>query len=98
MALTPQQIRYLKSLAHHLKPIVMIGNKGVNDNVLVELDLSLEKHELIKVSIAGADRIQRRDISETLCQKSGADLVQMIGRISVLYRASQKPKLFVNSS
>ncbi len=97
MTLTNQQIRYLKSFAHHLKPIVMIGNKGINENVLVELDRALEYHELIKISIAGADREERRNLTEVLCQKSGAELVQIIGRISVLYRVSQEPKLFANS-
>ncbi len=97
MTLTNQQIRYLKSLAHHLKPIVMIGNKGINENVLIELDHALEDHELIKVTIAGADREKRRDMTEVLCQKSAAELVQMIGRISILYRASQEPKLFAKS-
>ena len=95
MTLTTKQIRQLRSLAHHLKPVVMIGDKGMNDNILTELNIALEHHELIKVTIAGAEKNERRTLSEELCQNSSAELVQMIGRISVLYRPAQEPKIVV---
>ncbi|OQY49402.1 MAG: RNA-binding protein, partial [Candidatus Parabeggiatoa sp. nov. 2] len=69
------QIRHLRSLAHHLKPVVMIGGKGITDNLLAELKRALEDHELIKVSIAGADKKERRALTEELCQASGATQV-----------------------
>jgi RNA-binding protein len=93
MTLTNPQIRHLRSLAHHLKPVVMIGGKGITDNLLAELKRALEDHELIKVSIAGADKEERRALTEELCQASGATQVQMIGRISVLYRQNKEPKI-----
>jgi RNA-binding protein len=95
MTLTNQQNRHLKSLAHHLKPVVMIGEKGITENLLAELDHALEDHELIKVSITGADKEERRALTEEICQASGATLVQLIGRISVLYRPSQEPQLVI---
>jgi len=95
MLLTNQQIRHLRSLAHHLKPIVMIGEKGVTENLSTELNRALEDHELIKVSIAGADKEERGTITKALCQTSGAQLVQRIGRISVLYRPCQKPQIVI---
>ncbi|RKZ79497.1 MAG: ribosome assembly RNA-binding protein YhbY [Candidatus Parabeggiatoa sp. nov. 1] len=95
MTLTNQQIRHLKSLAHHLKPVVRVGEKGITENLLAELAQTLEDHELIKVSIAGADKEERCALTEELCQASGAALVQMIGRISVLYRPSQEPQLVI---
>jgi RNA-binding protein len=95
MNLTNEQRRKLRSLAHHLKPVVMVGDKGITENLLTELDRALEAHELIKVSIAGADKKERRSLSDELCQNSSADLVQMIGRITVLYRAAQEPKLVI---
>ena len=73
----------------------MIGNKGVSDNVLAELDRALNDHELIKVSIAGADKQGRRVITHTLCQASGAEIIQIIGRISVLYRPYREPKIII---
>jgi RNA-binding protein len=93
MALTSQQIRHLRSLAHHLKPVVMIGGKGITENLSTELNRALEDHELIKLSIAGADKEERRAIADELCQASGAELVQQIGRISVLYRPRKNPRL-----
>ena len=95
MNLTNQQRRQLRSLAHHLKPVVMVGDKGITENLLAELDRALESHELIKVTIAGADKNERRTLSEKLCQNSSAELVQMIGRITVLYRAAQEPKIVI---
>lgn len=93
MGLNNQQIRHLRGLAHHLKPVLMVGDKGMSDNLLAELDRVLEDHELIKVSIAGAEREDRRALTAELCEHSGAELVQIIGRISVLYRAAKKPVL-----
>jgi len=90
MPLASHQIRHLRSLAHPLKPVIMVGGKGLTDNLLAELERALEDHELIKISIAGAEREERRLLTEELCQVSGAQLVQIIGRISVLYRPSQK--------
>lgn len=95
MILTNKQIRHLRSLAHHLKPVVMIGEKGLTEKVLAELDGALEHHELIKISIAGADKEKRRAITEEMCKASKAELVQLIGRISVLYRPRKKPQIVI---
>ena len=95
MKLSKQQIRHLRSLAHHLKPIIMIGDKGASDNVLREIHYALDVHELIKVSIASVDKPKRRLITEKLCYSSRAILVQMIGRISILYRPKKDPKIII---
>jgi RNA-binding protein len=95
MNLTNKQRSHLRSLAHHLKPVVMVGDKGITENLLAELDRALEAHELIKVSISGADKKQRRTLSEELCQNGTAELVQMIGHITVLYRPAQEPKIVI---
>ncbi len=54
MTLNKKQIQYLKSLAHHLNPVVMIGNNGLTEGVLAEIEQSLSYHELIKIKIAKA--------------------------------------------
>ena len=56
MILTTKQKQYLKGLAHHLNPVVMLGGNGLTEGVLVEIDNALNHHELIKVKVAGADR------------------------------------------
>ncbi len=88
MPLPSAHIRQLRSQAHARKPVLRIGNKGLTDNVLLELERALNDHELIKVAIAGLDREQRREVTNELCARSGAELVQIIGRISVLYRVA----------
>lgn len=95
MPLNSQQIRKLRALAHHLKPVIMVGDKGVTENLLKELDRALETHELLKVTIAGADKAGRLEITQALCESSQAEIVQTIGRISILYRKSKEPRIRV---
>ncbi len=91
MAVNDKQIRYLKGLAHPLKPVVMVGNKGITDNVLTELDRALEQHELIKIRISGQDKAQRMAMIESMTHTTHAQFIGMIGHIAILYRAAQDP-------
>jgi RNA-binding protein len=75
----------LKSEAHSLNPVVMIGQSGLTDAVLAEIELALDHHELIKIKIR-AERDERKLISEKICTQSGAELIQSIGQIIVIYR------------
>ena len=75
----------LKSEAHSLNPVVMIGQSGLTDAVLAEIELALDHHELIKVKIR-AERDERKLISEKICTSTGAELIQSIGQILVIYR------------
>jgi RNA-binding protein len=75
----------LKSEAHSLNPIVMIGQSGLTDAVLAELELALDHHELLKVKIR-AERDDRKVISEKICTSTGAELIQSIGQVIVIYR------------
>lgn len=86
MALTPKQKQQLKSRAHSLKPVVMIGNHGLTDAVMLEVERGLHDHELIKIKVASNDRDARREILNQIAAKSEAELVQVIGGIGVFYR------------
>jgi RNA-binding protein len=86
MALTEKLKRELRGRGHALKPVVTIGSAGLSPAVLRELELSLEHHELMKVKIAGADREMRRAMIDQLCDTLGAELVQSIGHIALIYR------------
>ena len=81
--------KQLRANAHALKPVVMIGQSGLTDAVLAEVELALDSHELIKVKIR-AERDERKQISEKMCAMTGAELVQSIGQIAVLYRLNPK--------
>ena len=93
MSLTNKQNKYLRGLAHELKPVVMIGNSGVTEGVLSELEARLAHHELIKVRISGVDRDARQQMAESLCKKSSSELVNTIGHIAVLYRPAKQPTI-----
>lgn len=93
MSLTNKQSRYLKSLGHSKKPVVTIGNKGITEAVVQELQLSIEHHELMKVRISAEDRQQRDSYVEQLCHQIDAILVQRIGNIALIYKAAQTPKI-----
>lgn len=71
--------------AHTLKPVVMIGQSGLTAGVLAELEQALNIHELIKIKIR-AERDERKLICEKICTTTGAELIQTIGQIAVIYR------------
>lgn len=94
-ALSNPQKRYLRGLAHDLKPVMMVGAKGVSDNVVAETGLAIERHELIKVRVAAGERELRDQWITDLCERSDAALVARIGNIAVLYRRSPDNPLIV---
>jgi RNA-binding protein len=77
----------LKARAHGLEPVVRVGHAGLTDAVVAEIARALEAHELIKVRIGEGERDQREAISETICGRTGAALVQRVGRVLVLWLA-----------
>ena len=90
--LNTKQIAHLRGMAHNLSPVVMIGNNGLTENVLKEIDLNLNAHELIKIQVAGDDREARKAIYVEICAKSGATAVHHIGKQLAVYRKSDTIK------
>jgi RNA-binding protein len=86
MSLTETFKRKLRGRGHALKPVISIGNAGLSKAVLREIELSLEHHELMKIKIAGTDRDTRRQMIDEICTRFGAELVQAIGHIALVYR------------
>jgi len=93
-ALAAAQKRYLRGLAHDLKPVILVGAKGVSEALIAELDGALERHELLKVKVAAEDRDERDAWIEDIVQRSGAALIQRVGHVMTLYRPSrEKPQI-----
>jgi len=86
LILTNSQKRHLKSLAHHRKPVVIIGAGGLTPAVMHEILLALDHHELIKIRVNTEDREAREAIIVEICETSEATLVQRIGHIATLFR------------
>jgi RNA-binding protein len=92
MKLSTKQIAHLRGLAHSLNPVVMIGNNGLTESVLKEIELNLNAHELIKVQVAGDDRDARKALYLEICTKTNAVAVHHIGKQLIFYRASNTVK------
>ncbi len=91
--LTPTQRRFLRAQAHHLQPIVLIGNAGLSPAVTKEIDLGLKHHELIKIKIQNDDRGAREQMLAEICDALAAAPVQNIGKTLIVYRAAEEPKI-----
>lgn len=95
MQLSNKQKQHLKSLAHHLNPVVLLGANGLTEGVVAEIDMALEHHELIKVKIPGDDREMRKAIVEAIARETEAVAVQVIGKTVILYRPGEEQKIIL---
>ena len=86
--LTGKQVRYLKGLGHHLKPVVMLGREGITDNVLKAANAVLRSHELVKVKIGNGCLLERRQAADTLAQRTNSEVVQILGKTILIYRVN----------
>ena len=91
MALSSAQKKDLKRIGHHLKPIVIISEQGVSEGVLAELDRALNDHELIKIRVTVSDREAKQARVAEAGSQTGAELVQVIGKMAILLRRAKKP-------
>ena len=80
------QIKELKAKAHRLEPVVIIGAKGLTEEVCAEVERALAAHELIKIRAAAMDRHERERTLRDICARVGAQPVQSIGKVLVIYR------------
>jgi RNA-binding protein len=86
MALTTKQKEFLRAHAHHLSPVVLLGQHGLTDAVMAEIELALGIHELIKVRIPGQDREDKKTMMQQIATTTKAELVQTVGHMAVFYR------------
>ena len=89
MVINSKAKQALKARAHKLKPVVLIGNQGLTDAVTLEIDRALNDHELIKIRMAGNDRLARRQAYEQIAAQLNAALIQSIGSVGVFYRKNK---------
>lgn len=98
MSINKKQIQYLKGLAHPLKPVVLLGNNGLTEAVVAEIDYALNHHELIKIKIPTEDHETKALIVEAICRETNGTKVQVIGKTLVLYRESEEKKIRIPKS
>lgn len=90
--LTGKQKRFLRSKAHHLQPVFQIGKNGLTDSVIEQIEEALEARELIKVNILQNCMEDKTEMAESLSERQGLEVVQVIGNIFVLYKESKENK------
>lgn len=90
MALTNEQKKNFKSIGHHLKPVLIVAENGLTEGVQAELERALGDHELIKVQFRITERDDRRALIEELSKVGRCEVVQIIGKMALVYRKNPK--------
>lgn len=91
MSINNADKKRFRQIGHDLKPIVTIAQKGLTENILLEVKRALNDHELIKIKVVGADRDQKKELVDVLCTEMNAECVQTVGHVILLYKAAKKP-------
>lgn len=89
LELTSQERSALRARAHPLRPVVLLGDKGLTEAVITEIDRNLTAHQLIKVKAAGEDRDSRQEMLDTLCETLSCAPVHHLGKTLILYRPNE---------
>ncbi len=90
MALSGKNIRQLRSLAHHLNPIIHIGKSDITDSLVKETEAALEARELIKCAVQDGSTLEAREAANLLAERTNAEVVQVIGHRFAIYRESSR--------
>lgn len=92
--LTGHQRRYLRSLAHPLKPVVQVGRAGLTEPVVAEIQGALEHHELIKIKVGRDCPTELAELAELIERQTGARVAELIGHVVIAYKPRPKdPKI-----
>ncbi|HSR67327.1 MAG TPA: ribosome assembly RNA-binding protein YhbY [Acidobacteriota bacterium] len=91
LGLSGSQRKYLKGLAHSLKPVVQVGQHGLTEPLVEEFDRSINAHELIKVKFVD-HKDERKKLAELMAERTASDLVGVIGNIAIFYRPAENPE------
>ena len=88
MSLSKKQIKFLRAKCHDLKAVIMLGQKGLTEEVLTEIEIALTHHELVKIKLAVDDRDARKQMIADICDRSQSEEVQSIGKTLSVYRVN----------
>jgi len=88
MNLSKKQLKFLRARCHDLKPVILMGQKGLTEEVLSEIDIALTHHELVKIKLSVDDRELRKQVSSEICEQTQSEEVQSIGKTLSVYRVN----------
>ena len=86
------QRKYLRGLAHHLRPLVQVGKVGLTDRVGAAVETALDSHELVKVQFVGDARVEKKPLATEIEVRTGAECVGTIGHMAIYYRQQADPE------
>lgn len=92
--LSKSQIRYLRSEAHHLHPVVLIGAQGLTEAVDKEIALALHVHELVKIKLGNLEDDEQQAMIEHICKTHLAEFVQKIGHTAIFYKSNPEHRKY----
>lgn len=90
MAITGKQVRKLRSLAHHLEPVVFVGKQDITPTIVHQTNLLLDARELIKGTVQNTSGLDPREAASMLAEATESEMIQVIGHKFVLYRESDR--------
>lgn len=76
----------LKKLSQQLKPVVIIGQKGLTEAVINEVDIALKAHECIKIKITGWEKQDKTTMINTICHQLQAEFIHSVGNMFIIFR------------
>lgn len=92
--LTGKQRSYLRGEANNLDPYVHIGKEGLNDSIYEKIDEVLDDHELVKIRVLDNSLEDIKEVAHNVCETMGADLVQVIGNVFIIYRKNMEEPVY----
>lgn len=96
MQLTEPQKKFLLRQAHTLKPVVAVGDKGITQALLDEVEGAIKHHELIKIRVRAGGREQRDAAIDAILTASHAALLSRVGNVATIYRPrKKKPRIIL---
>jgi RNA-binding protein len=91
MSLSNAEKKRYRSIGHNLKPIVSIAEKGITDNIRLELKRALDDHELIKIKIVTSERADKKNLTKLICDELKAECIQSVGHMALIFKKAKKP-------
>jgi len=91
--LSKNQLKFLRGIGHGLNPVVTIGQHGLSESVLEELEKSLAHHELLKIKLSSTDRVERKELINAIIEQTDATLVHSIGKVCVIFKAAENSEI-----
>lgn len=93
VSLTGKQVRHLRALGHHLKPVVLIGKEGVSAALISSIDECLTRHELLKIKILETCPHDRKEAADLIASETSSHVAQVLGRTILIYRRAEPPTI-----